>query len=250
MNTKHEFALYNPEISYMLSSTKIGDSFLVEDSALISRMISVLRFKQGQTFIFFDQAIHATCTLETAGKKNITCTLVAKKQNTPLAPRITFVLPVLKRDDLETALYSLVELGASSIQLVVTEKVQRAWGGDKELERAQRIMIAACEQSKNFALPELHQPIPIQTYLAKMPKNASKIFFDVDGQATLSLLNEIKTREPSELFLMVGPEGDLTAAEKELLKKHDVIFCQLTPTILRAAQAVALGLGLFRSALR
>jgi len=250
MNTKHEFALYNTDLNKILSSTKIGGSFLMQDSALITRIVSVLRLQPEESFIFFDAKIHATCTLEVIGKKSITCTLVAQQQNVPLAPAIHFVLPVLKRDDLETALYSLVELGANSIQLVITEKIQRAWASDKEFERAQRIMIAAAEQSKNFALPELREPVSLNTYFTKIPLGATKIFFDVDGEHALSVLNKIKTEGPRELFLIVGPEADLTSQEKELLKKHNFIFCQLTPTILRAAQAVALGLGMFRSTLR
>jgi 16S rRNA U1498 N3-methylase RsmE len=47
-----------------------------------------------------------------------------------------------------------------------------------------------------------------------------------------------------------GPEGDFTLEEKELLKKHNFIAAQLTPTILRAQQAVAISLGVVRSFFR
>jgi len=48
---------------------------------------------------------------------------------------------------------------------------------------------------------------------------------------------------------MIGPEGDLTAQEKELLKERGVQFLRLTPTILRAQQAVVVAMGIFRSLL-
>jgi RsmE family RNA methyltransferase len=50
--------------------------------------------------------------------------------------------------------------------------------------------------------------------------------------------------------LFVGPEGDLTDQEKVLLKQNGFIFCALTPTILRACEAIALGAGVVRSILR
>ena len=55
--------------------------------------------------------------------------------------------------------------------------------------------------------------------------------------------------QPKQISLMVGPEGDLTMDEKELLKERDVQFLCLTPTVLRAQQAVAVSLGIFRSLL-
>ncbi len=46
---------------------------------------------------------------------------------------------------------------------------------------------------------------------------------------------------------VIGPEGDLTKEEKAYLKEQGFLFCALTPTVLRAQQAVALGLGILRS---
>ena len=43
---------------------------------------------------------------------------------------------------------------------------------------------------------------------------------------------------------------DLTEQEKNLLQDQGFLFCALTPTILRAQQAVALSAGLIRSLLR
>jgi RsmE family RNA methyltransferase len=46
---------------------------------------------------------------------------------------------------------------------------------------------------------------------------------------------------------MVGPEGDLTHAEKEFLKEKNVVFCRLTPTVIRSKDALMIGLGVLRS---
>jgi len=250
MNTKHEFALYVPNISTILRTVQINSSFTLDDPALVARITTILRLRVGESFTIFDTTLHATCVLALVGKKNVTCTLVAKQLNNQLRPKITFILPVLKRDDLQEALYCLVELGANHIQLVLTQKIHRQLGDKKEFERLRRIMIAAAEQSKNFTIPSLCEPIALHTYLEKLSGNAQKIYFDVEGQQAMSVVQQIKVDAMQELYLMVGPEADLTPEEKALLRSHNFIFCMLTPTVLRAAQAVAVGLGIFRSMLR
>ncbi|MCX5922891.1 MAG: RsmE family RNA methyltransferase [Candidatus Dependentiae bacterium] len=251
MSSKHEFALYSAHISSQLNKALVGSIILLEDQALVVRITSILRLRPGERVVLFDQSVNLVVEiLEAPSKKSLSCQVIVKSVNQIITPAITFVLPILKRDDFETALYSLVELGATRVQLVLTQKVQRTWGGEKEFERAQRIMVAAAEQSKNFAFPELYPPIALSKCLEKIPVQAQKIYFDVDGQAALSLLNTIHAAAPQELFLMVGPEGDLTSEEKELLRSYSFTFCVLTPTILRATQAVAVGLGMARTVLR
>src|SRR5581483_3691390 len=129
----------------------------------------------------------------------------------------TFALPILKKDDFETALYSLVELGANAVQFITTEKVQRSLYGEKEYERCKRIMISAAEQSKNFAVPELFLPISLPEYVARIsPLKIPKIYFDVDGTSVLECAQSVIAEKPQEIILMVGPEGDLTSNEKQL----------------------------------
>lgn len=248
MAQKHEFAVYVSDLSSRLSS----ETFLLHDVEIVMRISSVLRLQPGETVLLFDHAMHARCKVRSLSKKALEFELLEKQNNISLTPHITCLLPLLKRDDLETALYYAVELGASVVQLVMTEKVQRAWGGAKEFERLQRIMIAAAEQSKNFALPVLHAPIELEKALqvdkqqyAKL--KAAKLFFDFNGKSALSVMQEFSAQKPEEIILLVGPEGDLTGAEKQLVVHHKFITCTLTPTVLRAVSAFALGLGLVRS---
>ena len=58
------------------------------------------------------------------------------------------------------------------------------------------------------------------------------------------LISELKLT--SKIFLLWGPEGDLTSTEKQQVLTAGFQFSKLTPTVLRASQAVAVGLGLIR----
>lgn len=250
MASKHEFALYVTDL-HKLSATNI---FTLQDPELVVRVNSVLRLQPGENCVLFNATHHARCKVRSVNKKSVEFELLEKQENAVLQPKATCFLPLLKRDDLETALYAAVELGASVVQLVLTEKVQRAWGGAKEFERLQRIMIAAAEQSKNFALPTLHAPIALEQALDTINKQsaklkAAKLFFDLGGTSGLSVMQELSAQKHAEIILLVGPEGDLTDAEKQLVLQQGFVTCTLTPTVLRAASAFSLGLGLVRSCL-
>lgn len=251
MQERHEFAVYYPELSTQIKQVADGQLFTVTDQTIIGRITHVLRLRIGEQVIFFDDHYSVHCSIHAASKKELQCTLLARHPHQRLKPEITFILPLLKKDDFETALYSLVELGATTIQLVTTEKTQRSWGGDKELDRCHRVMIAAAEQSKNFAIPTLNAPIALKSYMPTISSTTCpKIYFDPQGVLAAQLMTVLGSKKSSYCILMVGPEGDLTTAEKEMLKAQVFEFCQLTPTVLRSVQAVALGLGMIRSVVR
>lgn len=242
---KHQFALYFAEFSK--KQLTAGQTLTIKDVDLFHRIVNVLRLQPQEQCIFFDEHRHGEVTLQSFDKKNtITVSIDTIKENSDYKPHISFLLPILKREAFEHALYSLVELGANEIQLITTQKAHRKWGGSKELERLQRIMIAAAEQSKNFALPKIKEPVKLSDALQASTRDAKKVFFDAEGVHAYTLVQALK-ESPKNLVLLIGPEGDLTLEEKSILQQNNVEFCRLTPTILRAEQAVIVAMGLVRS---
>jgi 16S rRNA (uracil1498-N3)-methyltransferase len=250
MNNNHDahlFALYIPSLSDLVKSSH-RKSLDITDADFLHRISSVLRLEVGEAVILFDQAAHCTATIfEIVKKKLIRVTVHALVENIVCAPEITFLLPLLKRDALEAALYALTEVGVNKIQLVVTSKSQKSWS-QKDQARARKVSIAAAEQSKNFAFPVIHAPIPLEQAFACINPKSQKFFFDPTSPLTPT---ELVRGERSAVFtLAIGPEGDLTPTEKQLMQKNGFIFCALTPTILRASQAAALSAGIIRSMIR
>src|SRR5690606_33761628 len=128
-----------------------------------------------------------------------------------------------------------------------TEKTKAQHLNKKDYERFQRIIIAASEQSKNFAFPELKEAIVLHSAIGAYAEK--KIFFDPQGQSVMHVMQDMVKSHMQELFLLVGPEGDLTYEEKVAVRKAGFIFCALTPTILRSVHASFLGAGIIRSVL-
>ena len=247
---QHSFAFFYPETTKLGADVALGGTCTISDRALCHRIIHVLRLNKGESFILFDSHKHMTCVLELVTERNLQAIISSYECNVLPAPHITFMLPLLKKEAMQESLYALTELGANAVQLVTTQKTQRTWGGKKEQERVERILQAAAEQSKNFAFPKVKDPIQLETAIAGINREAIRIFFDPDGCRLANVITSVNTSLSTHIVLLIGPEGDLTSDEKAFINSNGFVFCQLTPTILRAHQAVAVSLGAFRSLLR
>ena len=244
---KHQFALYVQNLEALTAKVLPGQFVTLTDSDLVHRIIAILRLQVDEAIILFSNTVHCSVIITQLVKnKFVQVALQEKNKNNCWKPEITFLLPLLKKESLETALYALTEIGATHIQLVITHKSQQKWL-PKEHERAQKIIIAAAEQSKNFAFPQLIQPLTLQESLLKSNAMQHKLFFDPEGKSLSIILKDYEQAKPTHIVLMVGPEGDLTASEKELLISSGFTFAALTPTILRACQAVSVSAGIIRS---
>lgn len=246
-STSHEFALFVNMLDGYGPQLASGEHIEITDEDLYHRITRVLRLEIDESFIVFDTKRHAHLQIVQINKKTIVCSVIAVFTNPVYSPHITVFLSILKKDALEQAVYGLTELGANVIQLVVTDKVQRSWGGASEMERLQRLLIAAAEQSKNFALPDLRPPMQLEEALSFYTNIQMNIFCDVQGEHIIPLVAKSYVDDHLAYSLFIGPEGDLTFEEKSILKKGGFHFCRLTPTVLRSVQAVCLSVGIIRS---
>lgn len=237
---KHQFALYYDH----LQEAAPGSLITIADPDVVHRISTVLRAKPDEEIILFNTEAHVLVLLQDMQKKKITCMVQQFNRNVTPQPEVIALLPLLKREAFEAALYAAVEIGVSTIQPVITKKSAQHMT-DKEKERSHRIMVAAAEQSKNFSIPRFHDPIKLDE--VSLPSGAAKIFFDPNGNSLLDTLNTLTKKRPETIVAMVGPEGDVTDEEKNQLKEKGFVFCSLTPTILRAYQAFTLGVGALRT---
>ena len=240
MSETHEFALYYEN----LKAARSGDTITLVDTPLIGRILNVLRLRVDDTVILFDHECHIKTYIELLEKKKIVCKILSTAQNKPLDPKISIALPILKRDAFEQAIYNITELGGTEIQLLETKKTQRKWGGDKEFERLKRISVAAAEQSKNFCMPPIHEPISLEQLLQQ--QDGTVVFCDMIGSPISDLFDRQSIKQTDKLTIIIGPEGDFTPEEKELLKADGIQSYKLTPTVLRAVQAISIALGYLR----
>lgn len=245
--TKHEFALYYKGLSLKVAKHCNGDQFLITDSVLIQRIVSVLRMNCGDLLILFDELLQLHTTITQILKRSeIGVVIVSKLPTTRLFPALHAFVPLLKRDETDEMVYGLTEVGVTSISLLTTHKVHRSWGGEREKERLERVVIAAAEQSKHFLLPQITDPCSLQ---AAITQSAYPIFLcDPMGDSFYESINALKAnKKPEGYRVFVGPEGDFTQEEKEFLIQSGAHSIRLTPTVLRASHAAIISIAMIRS---
>ncbi len=260
--SKHIFSIYLEDLFRTLNvfsdylSDLIQNSVLeIKNKAIHTRVTQVLRLnKLDNKVILFDDNFNIKIELlEQTFKNNKTIyfKILEKNENKKIYPEIILCPSVVKRQALEEIVYSAAAMGATKILPIVAHKSYSKFNFEQERSRLKKIMIAACEQSKNFVLPEICAPISFSNFLTEFDSsNIHKIFFDLDGQVITSLISELDDCKNNKIVLFFGPEGGFTDLEVNLLKENKFNSVSLTTTILRAEHAVALGLGMFRSLFR
>jgi 16S rRNA (uracil1498-N3)-methyltransferase len=237
---RHHFAFFWEPIGAVDAPQQIT----IKDSELIARISKVVRLKKGDQCTFFNQTSHARVTIEGIERHALHLLVHERAQNQRFQPPFTMLLPLLKRDALSSALYHLVEAGITTIQLITTEKSGHRWEGERELARCKRILIAAAEQSKNFAFPDIFAPLQLQESLDQ--HSFSHCFYgDIKGADLMETIGAIAA--PESMAFAIGPEGDFTDAEKKLLRSKKFEPVKLIPTVLRAETAAFYLPAIFRS---
>ncbi len=239
----HIFALYSEHISHIQGNVLS----LRSDEPSAHRIQHVLRLVRGDTVILFDRKQHLVAEISAIGSREVVLACQKPVVNTAYSPVITCLLPILKREAFDEALYALTEAGVSAIQLITTHKMHRSTMPPQD--RMERVIIAAAEQSKNFALPIVYEPRELSEALADLGSK-TLVVCDPAGEPLSMTLARLESIKSDHIVVVIGPEAGLTGEEFLILRSKNAIFTALTPTILRAQQAAFLSVGALRSVLK
>jgi len=205
---------------------------------------------ESENLIFFDKNINILVELlpkTFKNNKSLYLKILEKNKNKKLEPEVILCTGLIKKSSFEELVYNACVLGANIIQPIFTDKCQQKWAGQKELQRLDKIIIAACEQSKNYSVPELKEPIIISKILEDLKdKNYKKIFFESDQLKSTELIKELSKNSQNKIVLFFGPEGGFSDTEILKFQGNNFVGYSLTETILRSQEAVIVGLGLVR----
>lgn len=150
-------------------------------------------------------------------------------------PQITLALSIFKFDRMEWAIEKCTELGVTRIVPVIASRTEShlATAATRRVERWQRIVRQAAEQSRRSSILEVSQPLKLKDVLA-WPATTRILLSESEKDRTL-----IDALQPatSDVILALGPEGGWT--DSELIQFHEAGWssASLGETILRAETA-------------
>lgn len=145
---------------------------------------------------------------------------------------------LIKAEPFEWLLEKAVELGAASIQPVITERTVvhlDAAQSDKKLAKWRRHMIESAKQCHTPFVPRLEAPRALRSLLPAIAADLKLIPALSEGSRTLKQV--LPARQPASVAVLIGPEGDFTPEEEAEAQKAGFLPVTLGQLILRAETA-------------
>ncbi len=206
--------------------------FLPEEEA--RHALKVLRLKTGDSLHLTDGQgnLYQTSIVNDDPKK---CLLKILKTEPGYGKRSysihIAVAPTKNADRTEWLVEKCVEIGVDEISFIACERSERKFF---KLDRVEKIAVAAMKQSIKAYLPRLHEIVSLKDFLKKA-NNASKFIAHL-AEGERKLLQQ--SAQPAEKYsVLIGPEGDFTAAEVQLARQNGYSPVSLGESRLRTETA-------------
>ena len=126
------------------------------------------------------------------------------------------------------------ELGVQKFIPILSE---RTIVREINITRLKKIIVEASEQSNRISVPKIESLQPLKFFLDKFPNNGSLIFCDINCQKS-DLKNILIKKNKGPVCILIGPEGDFSEKEKQLIiEKKEIFSLSLADNLLRAETA-------------
>jgi 16S rRNA (uracil1498-N3)-methyltransferase len=204
------------------------DQITISDKELAHQMNNVLKLQPGEFVELFDGSGEAFLGgITDISKKSVELTKKGEKVMLDKRKEVFAYIPLLRRSNTELMVQKLTELGIKNIIPVTSD---RSVKNDVNLDRLKKISLEATEQSGQYFLTNISEPMKLADAL-NQSKNTTQVVFDMGGEN----ISEITKDFPLSFF--VGPEGGWTDAERGLFKTSGVTVAALGQTTLRGETA-------------
>ncbi len=206
-------------------------------SNAFAHLIRALRLKPGEALTLFNgEGGEFSATLQEVGRKQANVTVDQYHPVDIESPLHTLLGQCISRGErMDYTIQKAVELGVSEIVPLFSERCEIKLKGErleKKVKHWQQIVISACEQSGRTRIPTVQRPLTLQEWSRHLEDHL-KLMLDPKEGVTLKKL----AQPESPIALLIGPEGGLTLAEKQITKEVGFTQIQLGPRVLRTETA-------------
>ena len=154
-------------------------------------------------------------------------------------PKVKMHLAVglIKKDRFEWLLEKAVECGALSITPLLLDRCLKK---SLNLERSQKIGRTAAKQCGRSRFPKLNEPTSLDNYLND--KSDLTVCLQSEGETSLSTWQREKS--PNKVSVLIGPEGDFSENEMNIIRDNNIKIVSLGNRRLRTETAAITALNI------
>jgi 16S rRNA (uracil1498-N3)-methyltransferase len=209
---------------------------------------NVLRLSAGGTILAFNGRDGEWQASIMGRKRPDSLTIVARTRPQDRLPDLVYVFAPLKHARLDYMVQKAVEMGAASLQPVLTRFTQVARVNG---ERMRANVIEAAEQCGILSLATVAEPITLDRYVGQ--REAQRLLVFCDEAADVANPWQALQGErmgANGVDILIGPEGGFAEEERAmLLRQTRILRLSLGPRVLRADTAGVAALALVQAAL-
>ena len=200
---------------------------------------NVMRLKSGDELLLFN-GIDGEFLGKVAGseKKQTIIQVHAKQRDQSKPSNISLAFCPLKGQRLDFLIQKCTEVGLKSFIPVISDHTIVRNVNENRLNK---IIIESSEQSDQLNIPQIVSALNLEEFLHSLKKEDVVLFGDISSKNNdLTQLIEDKSKN---YILFVGPEGDFSPKEREIILKNDKFKSfSLGKNILRSETAAMAGL--------
>lgn len=209
---------------------------------------NVLRLAAGNTILVFNGRDGEWQASIAGRKRPDTLNIIDQTRLQARVPDLAYVFAPLKHARLDYMVQKAVEMGASTLQPVLTRftQVSRVNSG-----RMRANVIEAAEQCGILNIATVAEPLPLDRYLVGRPGERLLVFCD-EAADTASALKTLQAALSGSngIDVLIGPEGGFADEERTMLaRQKQTLTLSLGPRILRADTAAVAALALVQAVL-
>ena len=195
-------------------------------------LTKVMRIKIGDNFSLFNSNGEWLAKILDISKGIVGFIIIEKLRHKDITKEIWLAFSPIKSNYFNFMIQKATELGVTRfIPIIFDRTIVRKINK----ERLEKIIIEATEQSNRINIPILEKPQNLKKFLSNNLKKIDLVFTDLN---TTKKKLEINKEANKPLCAIVGPEGDFTEKERELiLNFKSVKSININQNILRAETA-------------
>ena len=220
------------------------DSIVENTTSLLSKehthyLVNVMRLKRGSNINCFNKEGEWVSEVVFLEKDRVEVKFLNRVKESIKSSSIELAICLVKKNPMEIILQKATELGVTKIIPIISERTEVK---ELNLERANKIVIEATEQSNQLSPPEISKITTLKDFINNL--NAANKFFFADINCKHRLKKE-DIKIDNLKTILIGPEGDFTPAERKMiLEDGNAISFSLSKNILRTETAAISALSL------
>ena len=189
----------------------------------------VMRIKEGQNFSLFNQSGEFEAKVENIIRGIVEFSVEKKLRSADNPTEIWLAFTPIKLNYLNLMIQKATELGVTRFMPLLSDRTVVRNINEK---RIKKIIVEASEQSNRLNLPTLDKLKNLEEFL-KENIDITILFGDLNSKN-----KKIDIKKDKPLCILIGPEGDFSIKEREIISKmKNIIPINVNKNILRSETA-------------